>query len=121
MRRIALVTCLTAANLLAAQLAPSQTPSFSAREHRRAHETEIVGELADLLSIPNVASDSANIRRNAAKLIEMMGKRGIQARLLEGKGSPAIFGELKTPGAARTIGFYAHYDGQPVDASKWAS
>jgi acetylornithine deacetylase/succinyl-diaminopimelate desuccinylase-like protein len=28
---------------------------------------------------------------------------------------------LKTPGATRTIGFYAHYDGQPVDPSKWAS
>jgi acetylornithine deacetylase/succinyl-diaminopimelate desuccinylase-like protein len=41
--------------------------------------------------------------------------------MLEGAGPPAIFGELKTPGATRTIGFYAHYDGQPVEPSKWSS
>jgi acetylornithine deacetylase/succinyl-diaminopimelate desuccinylase-like protein len=96
--------------------------STGVREYRRSHESEIIGELADVLSIPNVASDTANIRRNAAKIIGMMSGRGIQARLLESRGGPpAIFGELKTPGATRTIGFYAHYDGQPVESSKWAS
>src|SRR5947207_10041939 len=98
-----------------------QTPASRAREYRKSHEAEIVGELADLLSIPNVASDISNIRLNAARLVEMMGRRGIEARLLEGNGPPAIFGELKTAGAARTIGFYAHYDGQPVEPSKWSS
>ncbi len=99
----------------------AQTPVAGVRAYRFAHETEIIGELVDLLSIPNVASDTENIRRNAAKLIDMMGRRGIEARLLEGSGPPAIFGEMKTPGAARTIGFYAHYDGQPVEPSKWAT
>lgn len=91
------------------------------RAYRSAHETEILQELVDLLSIPNVASDSVNIRRNADKLIEIMNRRGIEARLLEGNGPPAIFGELKTPGASRTLGFYAHYDGQPVEPSRWAT
>jgi acetylornithine deacetylase/succinyl-diaminopimelate desuccinylase-like protein len=50
-----------------------------------------------------------------------MSRRAIQARLLEGGGPPAVFGELKSPGATVTVGIYAHYDGQPVDASKWAS
>jgi acetylornithine deacetylase/succinyl-diaminopimelate desuccinylase-like protein len=99
----------------------AQTPAAGVRAYRTAHEAQIIGELVDLLSIPNVASDSVNIRRNAAKLIEMMSQRGIQARLLEGNGPPAIFGELKTPGATRTIGFYAHYDGQQVEPSKWAN
>ena len=99
----------------------AQTPVASVRAYRSAHESEIIGELVDLLSIPNVASDTVNIRRNAAKLIDMMGRRGIEARLLEGSGPPAIFGEMKTPGATRTIGFYAHYDGQPVEPSKWAT
>ena len=67
------------------------------RQYREAHESEIINEFTDLLSIPNVASDDANIRRNAAKLIEMMGRRGIKAQLLEGGGPPAVFGELKTP------------------------
>ena len=89
-------------------------------QYRRAHEAEIIGEFVELLSIPNVASDTTNIRRNAEKLIEMMGRRGIQSRLLEGNGPPAVFGELKSPNATRTVAIYAHYDGQPVDPSKWA-
>src|SRR5713101_9180719 len=99
----------------------AQSPVASVRAYRSAHEAEIIGELVDLLSIPNVASDTVNIRRNAAKLIDMMGRRGIAARLLEGSGPPAIFGEMKTRGATRTIGFYAHYDGQPVEPSHWAT
>ena len=102
-------------------VAGAQTPAAGVRAYRSAHEAEIIGELADVLSIPNVASDSVNIRRNAARLIEIMSRRGIQARLLEGGGPPAIYGELKTPGASRTIGFYAHYDGQAVEPSKWAN
>ena len=101
--------------------ASAQEGASGVRLYREAHESEIISEFADLLSIPNVASDDTNIRRNAAKLIEMMSRRGIKAQLLEGGGPPAVFGELKTPGASRTIGLYAHYDGQPVDASKWAT
>ena len=93
----------------------------SVRAYRQAHAAEIMNEFVELLSLPNVASDAANIRRNAAKLIEMMQKRGIATRLLEGNGPPAIFGEIQTPGAARTVAIYAHYDGQPVDAARWAS
>ena len=99
----------------------AQGPPAGVRSYRSAHEAEIIGELVDVLSIPNVASDSVNIGRNTAKLIEMMSRRGIKTQLLTGDGPPAIFGELNTPGATRTVGFYAHYDGQPVEASKWAS
>lgn len=121
MRRSTVVACVVSLSLCALTITSAQIPARLTTEYRKEHETEIIGELAELLSIPNVASDSASIRRNASKLLEMMGRRGIQARLLEGGGPPAIFGELKTPGATRTIGFYAHYDGQPVDPSKWAS
>ncbi|HWN98571.1 MAG TPA: M20/M25/M40 family metallo-hydrolase [Blastocatellia bacterium] len=100
---------------------PAQTTTSGIREYRRKHEAEIISELVELLALPNVASDTPNIRRNAAKLIEMMASRGVEARLLEGNGPPAVFGELKTPGATTTVGLYAHYDGQPVDASKWTS
>jgi len=99
----------------------AQDSASKARVYRQTHESQIIAEFSELLSIPNVASDTPNIRRNAAKLIEMMSSRGIQCRLLEGGGPPAIFGELKTPGAARTIGLYAHYDGQPVDPTKWST
>jgi acetylornithine deacetylase/succinyl-diaminopimelate desuccinylase-like protein len=81
----------------------------------------VLVEFADFLAIPNVASDRVNIRRNADHLASMMQKRGITVRLLESGGAPPIvFGEIAAPGARRTLLVYAHYDGQPVDRTRWA-
>jgi acetylornithine deacetylase/succinyl-diaminopimelate desuccinylase-like protein len=93
------------------------------RAFRAANEARILRELTDFLTIPNVAADDANIRRNAAQLVRMLGTRGIKARLLESPagGPPAVYGELRTPGARRTVVMYAHYDGQPVNPAEWAS
>lgn len=89
---------------------------------RQQHEGAILRELAGLLSLPNVASDSGAIRANAVHLTRMLERRGIAARLLESPGSPpAVYGELRTPGATRTVMFYAHYDGQPVDSTRWTT
>ena len=51
-----------------------------------------------------------------------MEKRGIAAKLVSVPGgNPIVFGEIKTPGATRTIVLYAHYDGQPLDPKEWAT
>jgi acetylornithine deacetylase/succinyl-diaminopimelate desuccinylase-like protein len=90
------------------------------REYRRTHEVPIARELMELLAIPNLASDRADIRRNAEQLRGMLERRGMKSEWLEVEGSPpAVYGELLTPGATRTVVFYAHYDGQPVDTAKW--
>ena len=34
---------------------------------------------------------------------------------------PALLGDLRVPGAKRTVVFYAHYDGQPVGQKGWLS
>jgi acetylornithine deacetylase/succinyl-diaminopimelate desuccinylase-like protein len=94
----------------------------SVREYRRAHEHEILKEFLDLLAIPNVAHDRENIRRNAAAIVAMMQRRKLQPKLLEASdpaAPPAIYGEWNTPGATRTLIFYAHYDGQPTDPRQW--
>jgi acetylornithine deacetylase/succinyl-diaminopimelate desuccinylase-like protein len=81
-----------------------------------------VRELRELLAIPNVASDRANISRNADRIVAMLGQRGVRARLLDsGEGPPAVYGELMVPGARRTVMWYAHYDGQPVDTTQWTT
>jgi len=85
------------------------------------NQQAIVGELITLLSIPNVAADRVNIRRNAEHLRGMFAKRGFAAELLETDGNPLVYGELAVPGAKRTILFYMHYDGQPVDPKAWRS
>ncbi|MDZ7631976.1 MAG: M20/M25/M40 family metallo-hydrolase [Gemmatimonadaceae bacterium] len=88
---------------------------------RRAHEREILDEAFALLSLPNVASDTANIARNVAFLTEAFARRGVALTALRAPsgGSPALFGELKARGATRTVVFYAHYDGQPVASGGW--
>jgi acetylornithine deacetylase/succinyl-diaminopimelate desuccinylase-like protein len=90
---------------------------------RARHEGRMVQEYFDFLSIPNVASDKANIRRNAEFIMRMMQERGIASRLLDGTSpdaNPAVFGEVNAVGALSTIIFYAHYDGQPVNPADWA-
>ncbi len=84
-----------------------------------AHQPQIVKELVDLLAIPNVASDRANIRRNAEHLRGLLAARGFRPELLETSGNPLVYGELVVPGATRTLLLYSHYDGQPVDPKAW--
>src|SRR5262249_13887300 len=83
------------------------------------HQQQILGELVSLLSIPNVASDRPNIRKNAELLREMLSRRGFAAEILETDVNPLVYGELRVTGASRTILWYAHYDGQPFDAKLW--
>lgn len=86
------------------------------------NDKQLMEEYIQFLSIPNVSRDTVNIRKNAAFIQKMMKDRGIQAELLSGSTpgvTPAVFGEIVTPGATRTIGFYAHYDGQPVNPKQW--
>jgi acetylornithine deacetylase/succinyl-diaminopimelate desuccinylase-like protein len=110
--------------------APARTPSAAPRAlaqqvdaGRTANEPAVLREFAELLAIPNIASDSVNIRRNARWIVDAYAKRGVALRLLESPsgGPPAVFGELRAPGATRTVLLYAHYDGQPVNPAEWAT
>lgn len=90
------------------------------RSYREAHEKQIVGEFVNLLSLPNHAGDTADIERNAQAISAMLQARGVKVRLLRLSGaSPVVLGELRAPGATKTVGVYAHYDGQPVDSAQW--
>ena len=118
MKRLLLLVSLLPA-VAQAQSDPAVT---AARQWRQQHERAIVDDFFALLSIPNIAADRDNIRRNADAIIAMMKGRGIPATLLTVPGAnPVVFGEIRTPGATRTIAFYAHYDGQPLDPKEWAS
>jgi acetylornithine deacetylase/succinyl-diaminopimelate desuccinylase-like protein len=101
---------------------PSNIAAAAAREWRETHQRAILSELIDLLSLPNLSRDQDSIRRNAAAVLELFEKRGVKARLLEVPGAPpAVYGEIRTTGATRTVLFYAHYDGQPLDPKEWAT
>jgi acetylornithine deacetylase/succinyl-diaminopimelate desuccinylase-like protein len=91
-----------------------------ARAFREANGPRILSEYAEFLSIPNVASDSVGIWRNANFIRDRLSERGVDARLLTLPGAnPIVYGELMVPGASRTLGLYVHYDGQPADPANW--
>src|SRR5262245_9849664 len=82
-------------------------------------------EFLDLLAIPNVADQPADIQRNATFLEQAFAKRGFKVRRLDNPAKrPAVFAELAgTSPPARTILLYAHFDGQaviPADRSQEA-
>ncbi|HSB28147.1 MAG TPA: hypothetical protein VLE19_09845, partial [Pyrinomonadaceae bacterium] len=98
------------------------TTQTKVREFRSANEHRIVREFLSLLAIPNVASDTPNVRKNAELIVQMMKQRGLNPRLLEAQSPnvpPVVYGEWKTPNASRTLVLYAHYDGQPTDPKQW--
>jgi acetylornithine deacetylase/succinyl-diaminopimelate desuccinylase-like protein len=118
MRRLILLLIL----LLASQSVFALIADDNVRQYRRSHEHDLLREFVQLLSIPNIASDRENIRKNAAFIAEMMKQRGLSPQLLEAKTPnvpPAVYAEWRTPGATRTIILYAHYDGQPTDPKQW--
>ncbi len=88
-------------------------------EWRAAHEKAIVDELRGLVSLPNVAGNDADMQKNAAALQTLFTRRGFTVEVVGGPGSPVVFAAYETPGAAGTLTFYIHYDGQPVDAKEW--
>ncbi|MGH8223781.1 MAG: M20/M25/M40 family metallo-hydrolase, partial [Woeseiaceae bacterium] len=91
-------------------------------DYRQQNERAILTEYFNLLRLPNHAADLDDIQRNAEFIVQMLKSRGIQGRILStGVGAPAVFGEVKAPGAETTIVFYVHYDGQPVVPANWDS
>ena len=107
--------------LAAAWLAPgrAQDPRTSLDAYVASHQRAIVSELVELLSVPNVTADTENIRRNAMLLREMLRRRSFSSEILETDGNPLVWGELKVPGARRTLLIWAHYNGQPADPKGW--
>ena len=99
-------------------------PVLKVRDFRKANEHNLLATYVDFLKIPNVADDMPNIKKNANWISDYMKSKGISnVQLLHPKTSdkpPAVYGEVMVPGATQTVVFYAHYDGQPVDSTKWS-
>jgi len=99
-------------------------PVLKVREFRKSIEHSFLATYVEFLQIPNVADDIPNIKKNAIWLRDYMISKGISnVQLLHSNASdqpPAVYGEVMVPGATETVVFYAHYDGQPVDSTKWS-
>lgn len=101
------------------QAAPAKADD-AARSYIAQHNADIIKEFEDFLSLPNLASDTPNIQKNAEALAAMMQKRGLEVQLLKMEGAPpAVLGTLPADPGKHTVIFYAHYDGQPVSKADW--
>ena len=89
------------------------------RAWRTDREKQILRELFDFLSIPNVAANRGDIQRNADALTRMFERRRFAPEIIPTGGSPLVVAERRLPNVRRTLTFYFHYDGQPVDPSEW--
>ncbi len=111
------------AALCIAGAAHAASPREAVRAWRVSHEQAILGDFEHFAAMPNVATTLPDVDANAAYIVGQLEARGFRARLLRaGPGTPAsVFAELDTPGARRTVVFYAHYDGQPINQKGWLS
>jgi acetylornithine deacetylase/succinyl-diaminopimelate desuccinylase-like protein len=120
----ALNVTLVLATLVSAPLAPAAGQSQNlqpVKEYVKAHQEELIREYIAYVSVPDLHGDLPNLARNAEALRKMLAKRDLHPEVWTvEKGAPVVYGERMAPGAARTILFYIHYDGQPVDPKGWA-
>ena len=108
--------------LVAATCAFGQSATTAdVRAYVRTHDAAIFREFSGLLAIPNVHGDIPNLKKNAEYLREMLTRRGMNPEIWQGAPdvAPTLFAEKLVPGARRTILFYIHFDGQPIDRARW--
>ncbi len=89
------------------------------RAHRHAHGAAILRAFVDLLALPNVSRDLDDVRANAVAIAELLRKRSVEVELLALPGAAPVVAARLDVGAERTVGIYAHYDGQPVEPAEW--
>ncbi|WCL52945.1 M20/M25/M40 family metallo-hydrolase [Gimibacter soli] len=110
-----------AAVLALAPFAYADDASDAARTYRQANEARIIGDFVSLLSMPNVATNKADMDVNAEWITAYLTSRGFMSETVSAGGAPYIIAERKVPGATKTLLIYAHFDGQPVQEEEWAS
>ena len=122
MRPIDPVACWCLVLVVVASSLPAAAPSpevLRVREWRAANERQILAELMQLVAVPNLAANRADIARNADLLTAMFEKRGFLVSRWETKGSPIVVASRDAANARGSVLFYMHYDGQPTTAKEW--
>jgi acetylornithine deacetylase/succinyl-diaminopimelate desuccinylase-like protein len=83
------------------------------------HLNQSFSELYEFLSIPNDSHFESQILENIEWLDQAFKHRNFDTKILKSKGMPSFFAEQICDPKLKTVLFYMHIDGQPVDSSKW--
>jgi acetylornithine deacetylase/succinyl-diaminopimelate desuccinylase-like protein len=118
-----LISCAAVAALCFAASAQAASPRAAVRAWRVTHEHQILADFERFVAMPNVATTLPDVEANAAYISGLLEARQFKTRLLRAEPGtpPSVFAERDTPGAKRTVVFYAHYDGQPINQKGWLS
>ncbi|HEY3067468.1 MAG TPA: M20/M25/M40 family metallo-hydrolase [Methylomirabilota bacterium] len=84
-----------------------------------ARRRALVESFVDFLRMNSVSQERERVRATGAWLAEVVRARGLEGRLLETGGNPAVFGERRVSGATRTVLIYCHYDTKPIPLRGW--
>lgn len=87
------------------------------------NKDKYIKDLMTLCKKPSVSAQNLGVEECAEMLVEMTSDVGVEAYLKRIEGAnPVIIGEVNPKNAEHTIGFYNHYDVQPVDPLElWSS
>jgi acetylornithine deacetylase/succinyl-diaminopimelate desuccinylase-like protein len=79
----------------------------------------IVETFVEFLRLNSVSQEPEKVRVTGEWLAKLMRERGLDGRVMETGGGPAVFGERRVPGATRTVLIYCHYDTKPIPLAGW--
>lgn len=79
----------------------------------------IVEGFVDFLRLNSVSQEPEKVRVTGEWLAARMRERGLDGRVMETGGGPAVFGERRVAGATRTVLIYCHYDTKPIPPKGW--
>jgi len=84
-----------------------------------ARRRAIVDGFVDFLRVESVSQRPEKVRIAGEGLAAALRARGLDGRVLETGGNPAVFGQRRVPGTARTVLIYCHYDTKPIPLVGW--
>lgn len=90
--------------------------------HIDKHQQGFIDRLLAYVSKPSISAHGIGIAETADSLLAHLQEMGMEARLLQGKGWPFVYGKRMDRPGAPTVLLYGHYDVQPPDPlDKWVS
>lgn len=105
--------------MLLGQLGAQQSNVIDLDAVTESHFLKGIHILNELVSIPNDSNDPEQLIPNIQWCESNLESRDWQVKRLETEGFPLLFAEMPVSGAEKTVLFYFHIDGQPVDRRRW--
>lgn len=92
---------------------PSHWESY--QSYIRTHYRTFIEGFLPLLRQPSVSKDTADVRRCALLLRDLLEQEGVTAAIMETGGNPVVYGEVAGMRDDVTLVLYNHYDVKPVE------